>query len=57
MPGVLPVVLVKVWAIVLPLPAVAPVTLVADIVQLYVVPLTAFGLVIAMLVVPPLQMV
>jgi hypothetical protein len=50
-------VVVKACAMVLPLPAVAPLTPVADTVQLYVVPLTAFGLLNAMLVVLPLQIV
>ena len=48
---------VKVCVMVLPLPAVAPVTPVAATVQLYVVPDTAFGLLNAMLVVEPLQIV
>ena len=56
-PAVLPVVLLNNWLIVLPLPALAPVTLVADTVQLNVVPVTAFGFVRAMLVVSPLQIV
>ena len=56
-PLVMPSVLVNVWLITLPAPLLAPVTFVALIVQLNVVPLTAFGLVIATLVVPPLQMV
>ena len=42
---------------VLPLPTVAPVTFVAETVQLYVVPDTAFGLLSAILVVDPLQIV
>jgi hypothetical protein len=50
-------VVVNACAIVLPLPAVAPVTPVDATVQLYVVPLTAFGLLNAMLVVLPLQIV
>ena len=53
----LPLVLVKVWAIVEPLPAEAPVTLLVVTVQLKLVPATLFGLLIAMLVVSPLQIV
>ena len=56
-PCVLATVVVKAWLIVLPLPAVAPLTPVALTVQLNVVPDTAFGLLRAMLVVDPLQIV
>ena len=48
---------VNACAIVLPLPAVAPLTPLALTVQLKVVPLTVFGLLNAMLVVLPLQIV
>jgi hypothetical protein len=50
-------VLVKNCVIVLPPPAIAPVTLVALTVQLKVVPLTALGLLNTTFVVVPLQIV
>jgi hypothetical protein len=56
-PCTLDTVVVNACAIVLPLPAVAPLTPVDETVQLNVVPATVFGLVNAMLVVLPLQIV
>ena len=48
---------VNTWLITVPLPPPEPFTFVATAVQLNVVPGTAFGLVIAMLVLAPLQIV